>query len=181
MGLVALQTFIYTLSANNPMGDIIKTRMRFKGEFDYHGLITLMKNYFLSREYDFYEKRYKDKGKEAEVDWVAEREYDEYNIVGFKITWHMWDYTKFDKEVNGKTKTYVKARIYLQITSFMERNWGPVKIYNEKSKFDRFLKGLHERITYRELDETWEGIALGMQHDLMAKIKAHIGMQSQNE
>lgn len=156
------------------------TRMRFKGEFDYHGLLELMKNYFLSREYDFYETRYKDKGKEAEVDWEAEREYDEYNIVGFDISWHMWDYVKKEVEVNGKKKTFVTARIELTIKSKLERNWGPIGMYNKKSKLDKFLMGLHEKITYRERDEQWEAIALTMQHDLMAKMKVFLGMQGQN-
>lgn len=162
------------------MGKLLTTRIRFKGEFDYHGLITLIKDYFLSREYDFYETRYKDKGYESEVTWKAEREYDEYNIVGFDIDWHMWDYVKKEVEINGQKKTFVTARIELIIISKHEQNWGPIGIYNEKSKVDKFLKGLHKKITAREVGEQWEAIAATMQHDLMAKIKEFLGMQGQN-
>ena len=42
----------------------LKSFVRYKGDFDIHALYGVIKNFFLERDYDFYERRYKDKGME---------------------------------------------------------------------------------------------------------------------
>ena len=121
-----------------------------------------------SRDYDWSEIRYKDKGNEAEVDWACEREYDEYHKITFKIAFHMWDASYQD---DGS----VKARIQISISGNLDEDYA--KIYNEKDRFGKLLKNLHTRVTMREKDEYWDAIWLTMQHDFIAQVQAFLGMR----
>lgn len=156
---------------------LLTTNLRYKGEFEYVGLYNMMKSFFDSRDYDWFETKYKDKGDEFEVDWTVEREYDEYHKVIFKISFHAWDVEKIEFNQVGKPKSLIKARIHIQIESDLKLDYNKPPMYDEGDKIQKILKKLHTKITQREVDEHWEAIPFVMQHDLMNEIKSYLGMR----
>lgn len=150
--------------------------IRYKGEFDYHGLYTLMKDFFTSRGYDWYESKYKDKGDEAEFKWNVEKKYDDHHTVIFKLEAHMWEYKKIESVVHGKRITKVSARIQIVINGEAKTNLD--KIYGKNSgKINNLLKSIHKKIVQREQDEHWDVIQLSLQHDFIDTVKTFLGMK----
>jgi len=152
------------------------TIVRYKGTFDYHGLYNLMKDFFTKRDYDWYETRYKDKGNEAEVEWTAERDYDEIHKIVFKISWHIWDFDVLEQEPLGKRKTIVRGRIDLRINQEHKEDYSGV--YDDKDKIQRLMMAINKQLLSRDKDEYWDAIPLVLQHEFIAEVKKFLGMQS---
>lgn len=150
--------------------------IRYKGEFDYHKLYTMMKDFFVSRGYDWYEAKYKDKGDEAEFKWAIEKKYDDHHTLKFGVEAHMWEYKKIESVVHGKRVTKVKARIEIVINSEAKTETG--KIYGP-GKLNNFLEKIHKKIVAREQDEYWDVISLGTQHEFVNFVKEILHMKLQ--
>src|SRR6056297_2948282 len=149
--------------------------INFKGEFDYQEFYSLMKEFFVSRGFDFYETRYKDKGNEYEVEWKADRDYDALHKVDATVKYHAWDVERLRVERSGKPVTIIRARIQIKIKFTVVRGYDDylgVGVFKE-DKFDSFLKRMYDKIADREVDEYWEDEVAGpLAMGLSAKIQS---------
>jgi len=154
----------------------LKAYVRYKGEFDLHALYGLIKGFFLARDYDFYERRYKDKGNEIKINMDPDREYDEYHKVIFSVFIHVMDYTHVQVVRGGKPKTLIRGRVQIDFSHKITYDYSPVKIFDTKNKTGKLLKKLYGVVTQREVDEYWDVLTLSLQQDLIEETKAFFKM-----
>ena len=154
--------------------------LRFKGEFNYADLYRTVKGFFKERHYDFYETRYKLKGDEQEIEWSAERVYDEMHKVEFSIGLHAWNVEELHVVRYGKPETHMRARIEIKIAASINKGYATYnkqEIFNEQDRFDSFFKKLYDKMTHNETDEYWvEEVALEVLLHLTEDIKTIFGM-----
>jgi len=136
------------------MGEIIDLQkkeltpvIRFTGIFDFDGLYKLMVNWFLDRNYDFYEPLYKDKGmdigREVEIEWETEKEIDEYFKYQIDIYFHLWEVQPVEVIIEGEKKMLTKAKIEIRlkpkVVADYENRW-------DRSEFRKKLRDFY--LTY---------------------------------
>lgn len=160
----------------------LSTKIRYKGEFNYAQLYRVVKGFFKERDYDFYETRYKLKGDEQEIDWKAERMYDEMHKVEFIIALHAWNVEQLQVVRYGKPETHIRARIEIKIEGKINKGYATYnnqQIFNEADRFDSFFKKLYDKLTHNETDEYWEEeVALELLLHLSEEIKKVFNMSS---
>ncbi|MBW3003979.1 hypothetical protein KY328_05830 [Candidatus Woesearchaeota archaeon] len=101
--------------------------LRFSGIFDFDGLYKLMVNWFMDRNYDFYEPLYKDKpgdaGREVEIEWKSEKKIDEFYKYIVEVFFHLWDVQPVEVILEGEKKLLTKARMEIRIVGTLEADY----------------------------------------------------------
>ena len=158
----------------------LSTKIRYKGEFNYADLYRVIKGFFKDREYDFFETRYKLKGDEHEIDWKAERKYDEMHQIVFDIAFHAWSVEELQVIRYGKPETHIRARVEIKINGKVDKGYSrhnKQQIFNEDDRFDKFFKKLYDKLTHNETDEYWEEeVALELLLHLSEEVKKTFNM-----
>ncbi len=94
----------------------------FKGLFDLKTLYQSMYLWFDQNKYDFYEKLYKEKPPELEIEWFAEKKETDFVKFNIHVNFHFWDLQRGVKAVKkGKETSLANARFKIMI-------WGEVEI-----------------------------------------------------
>lgn len=105
-----------------------RTRLRFNGVFDFDGLYTFMRKWFLDRKFIFTEKNYKYKvptpvGAESEIEWTAWRKINEDIVFHINIYFWFWDLHPVEVIEDGEKKQRYKARFFIDFSGAIEVDW----------------------------------------------------------
>ena len=153
--------------------------VRYKGIFDYAGLYRLVQTWLRDKEFEFHEKKYKEKpfhiGPETEVTWYAEKRVTGTIKCYVDIFFHLYDSVKTEVIIDGKKKEMVKGRISIDL-------WGRVVFdYSEEfersnlaKKIEHFLRTtvLRKEILFKYLDPFDYELL-----DLETEIRKFLGME----
>ncbi|MGE0792547.1 MAG: hypothetical protein AB7V77_00005, partial [Candidatus Woesearchaeota archaeon] len=92
-------------------------RLRYRGEYDYDGLMTLLRGFFVRARIDIEEPVLKFKesptGAEVEFKFRGDRRVTNYIKVYMYITGHFWDVVRKEVVINGKKKLRSGGKIEL--------------------------------------------------------------------
>lgn len=169
------------MSVIEPLGPI--SQLRYKGIFDFEQLYRIMRAWFSEREYDFFEKKYKDKdkimGHEIEVDWHAEREINEFCQNHIRIFFHGWDMNEIDVVKDGKKKKVFKGRMLITFSAHLEMDYQNLW---EKTAFHRFLRTFYiKNIIWHEIDDIWSDKLWYEANKIQQLAKQYLEMESHSD
>lgn len=149
--------------------------IRYKGIMDFDGLYKFVKSWLESKGYFVQEQKYKDKGSEVEIKWVASKVVTEYFQYQIKVNFIVWGLSNVEiiDERTKATKKMSKGRIEVQLSGSV------IEDYNDDWEKNWFYKKLHH--LYRELkkNEREEIHTNNVQGDLVSltnSVKGFLGM-----
>lgn len=159
------------------------TKIRYRGLFDWEGLIRLIRAWFEEREYEFFERRYKHKAKplgaELEINFEAYRDINEYARNFIKIYFHIWDAEEVEVVKDGKKRKLWNARMLIDFSGFVELDYDD---HWEHSPFMRILRDFYHRFVIKhEIDDVWTDKLWYKVNELQQECKRFLGMQSESD
>ena len=82
-------------------------KVRYKGVFDFAGLMKLIRDWLEERQFTYHETRYKDKidtalGNELEIDVMGKKKVTEYYEYFVDVAYHLWETRDVQVVENGK-------------------------------------------------------------------------------
>jgi len=119
-------------------------KVRYKGVFDFAGLMKMIHDWLVDRKFEYHEIRYKDKldtplGNELEINIYGEKKVTEYYQYFFDVTYHLWETRDVQVVVDGKQVKRSQGRIDVQINGRVVTDWQ--KKYNDHPWMIKFLDG----------------------------------------
>jgi len=157
--------------------------VRFKGTYDWAGLIRVIRAWFEEHEYDFFERRYKHKdqelGAELEINFEATREMNEFAKEHIKMYFHIWDQNDVEVVKDGKKRIMQKGRFYVEFTGTLELDY---ENRWESTAFKRTMRDFYiNYIIRKEIDNVW-GDRLWYDINLLQQdVKRFLGMQTESD
>ncbi len=117
-------------------------KVRYKGVFDFAGLMRMINKWILERHFAYHETRYKDKidtalGNELEVDVYGEKKVTEYYQYFIDVNYHLWETKDVQVVENGKQVKRSQGRIDVQINGRVVTDWQ--KKYKDHPLMQKFL------------------------------------------
>jgi len=105
-----------------------KTRVFYKGSYDFEGLYQLVTNWIMGRHYRMQEKKYKDKvanvmGNEVEITLTGDLKETGYVKALINVDFHAWDYKEKEGFLHGEKKKYTDGRIIITIETSTILDW----------------------------------------------------------
>ncbi len=146
-------------------------RIRFRGQYDYDGLIALLRSFYGRAKIVLEQPKFKYKGDthgfEVEFDFKGNRKVNSYINVYLFISGHGFDVDPKEVVVNGVKKRMTGGKMQLEFSAKYELDWG--KGFETKEEDSELKKKALEKMQ-KFLDEEYEGImyednkALGKKH-----------------
>lgn len=148
--------------------DLFKfARINFKGGvFDVKEIYKHAHDWFKWKQYDVTEQKYKEKilsnGREIKIDWVCERDIDEYTRYRIEVKWQMFSINdvkikhegKDIKVQSGEMDIFVSAYLVLDYEDRWEQS---VTLKFLKSFFEKYLyAATMERVKRQLWRESWD-------------------------
>lgn len=154
--------------------------LRFSGIFDFDGLyaaiIDWAKNYnFMWHEVDYKHKVPNPSGAEQEWKWLLTKEVTEYYAYEILFTVHSYDLQEVSVEVDGKTRTLTKGRIYMFIDGKIITDYA--KKFSG-SKFKEWMGKYYAKAYDPETSDQWDKLHYRILN-LHAILKKYFEMQTQ--
>lgn len=127
-------------------------RMKYKGVFDFYGLLKEMQNWFILQDYKHYEKQYKHKvpspaGAEQEIEWMAQTNATEYVRYQIDIFFHIYDMKDVEVVKDGKKQKMQFARMLIEMDGKIIFDW---QNRFSDSPFSRFLQKLYHDFVFKK-------------------------------
>lgn len=159
------------------MGHMVQ-KMKYRGELDFSGFLNMIRAYFVTREYEYFETRYKEKpsihGKEIEINLYAERKITPYVKHRVDIFMHLWDIQPKDIEVGGVKKRIISGRLSATFEPSVQTDWQKKFTNNEiERKLDDFLRNqiMDKELDFMHIDRLYYEL-----FQLTTQLKQHLGM-----
>ena len=164
--------------------------IRFRGIYDFDGLMALMRKFFAEYEFkEIQEPKFKFKlsgaGSEAEFRIKAYRVVSHYIKITLQVDGHGWDIKREPMEIDGKKKIMTGGKIELTINGTVEFDYANMFDSSKAKKGEKLLiEWMHKR-----LDNDWVGMQFGQNYsdgitfvrsivnDLSIQIKKHLKME----
>ena len=135
-------------------------QIRFNGIFDWEGLYKMMHDWLVDRYYYVNELPYKHKvptvaGYEQEIKWRGWRKVNEWMKYEIRVYFHILDMNDVEVVLDGKKKTLVKGRMFIQLQGFVEIDYTGRRA---KTAFGQFLNEFYAKYVIKKTMETrwWE-------------------------
>ncbi len=162
------------------MADALKTRtliLRYEGLFDFQGLYDLIVGFFVRRNYDYVEKKWKEKdaspvGREITVDMTPFRKVNEYIKYEYTIQWKSIDKHEVEVVREGKPVRLTHARMYVSVNAQAEVDW---------QGFGKTKPGLSNFVNKRVIDKELKQYRRNLQREmqsLLDEIKEFLHMEA---
>ncbi len=147
---------------------IPKIEFNYEGVFDFNELLSLIKDFLKSYNYDITEKRFttkrKDNLKTINIRWSIDKKLDDYNkaVVDFRI-----NLTDF-KEMYVDDKKVVEGNLQVIALGIMARDYGE-QWKTAPSK--RFIRAVYDKYVAKPKLKKIDDSFINMVKDLMKEIK----------
>lgn len=126
--------------------------IRYRGLYDYDGLLSLIRGYFAEQELETQEPKFKFKlsgaGSEADFRIKGERLVSSYIKVELQVDGHAWDVKRKTVELDGEKKVMTEGKIQLIISSTVILDYSDsFNTSKVKSKSKKMLtEWMHSRL-----------------------------------
>lgn len=149
--------------------------IRYKGIMDFDGLYKFIKGFLESKGYFVEEQKYKDKGSEVEIKWIASKLVTEYFKYEIKVELLVWGLSQVEiiDERTKSTKSISKGRIEIQMGGTV------IEDYNSNWDNNWFYKSLHNlyrALVKEEIGEIHKNNVQGDLISLTIAIKSKLNM-----
>lgn len=151
--------------------------LRYEGLFDFQGVYDKLTGFFLSRNYDYIEKVWKEKegspiGREITVKFGPEKKVGEYIKYKYKGEWKSIDVHDVDVIKNGQTIKLQHARFYINVQGEIDIDWQ--KMGKKHHKLAHFF---NKHVMQREIDEEYAPQLLFESQRLLDEMKEFLNME----
>jgi len=151
-------------------------QVKYVGIVDFDALYKMMTQWFIERDYDFYEGMYKDKPPELELDWVAKRKVNDFYQYKFEIYFHLWDIREVDVIKDGVKKKMIETRMMIQFSPILRIDWQDRWTGNWFIK--TMFKFYTENVIKREIELKYADTLWYHFYNLQGKVKDCLGMET---
>jgi len=152
-------------------------KMTYEGIFELKETYKHAHEWLELRKFDISEKKYKEKvkdtGKELEIEWEANREFDEYSKIQLKIKWETKDLEDVEAVFRGKKRKVNKGEVTVTVSAFLIKDW---KDKWETSPFLKFLKSFFEKYLYAKTIEDLKSQVWTQGWDFFNEVKAFLNL-----
>jgi len=139
--------------------------IRFRGSYDYDGLLRLIRGYFGRHLFDKKEPKFKFKtggsGSEVEFKMIANRKVTHYIKVYFKVEGHFWDVKVQEVMINGKKEKRTNGKIEIKISGEFELDYNNRFGTHKGDKLSPKMENTIEKWMQKVLDEKETGLQFG--------------------
>mgnify|MGYP006298602149 CR=1 FL=1 len=149
--------------------------IRYKGVFDWPGLYRLCRLWIEENRYRYYEKRYKHKGDEVEVDMIGLRKVDAMHRYNIGVHFHIWHLREIEVPKGTKTVKLNQANVQVWIVPQVDID------YTERfadSKLARRIFKWWLEIRKRDINVNYVEALSKELMELHTKIKTFLNMSS---
>ena len=142
---------------------------RYRGLMDWHKIYSQARAFFVLREMEFSEPAYKDKGNEFEGKWRVEQKIDVYNKIIYEIDFKAIDMVATTHE----GKQMFNGKFWLQIKIVFDEYFTETSIAGQKELFqeESWLHKAFKKVTFRDREENFMGVAVIVAQQFMALLK----------
>lgn len=156
--------------------------IRFRGEYDYDGLLSLIRGFFARSLFILQEPKFKYKnggtGAEVEFKFVSDRDITHYIKAHLQVEGHFWDVKRKDGVTNGKLELSISAAHEIDYASDYEGlNLGFDKKKNSHKKLQDYLDGMGTGLQFGDNKVTGEKYLEKLTQKLQKEIKKHLKME----
>lgn len=163
-------------------------KIRFKGQYDFDKVYSVMRKWFKKNRIKWYENLYKDKpsafeGREIEQKIYGDYKRTEYFKHTIKITTHTWEQTEKQVVVNGKKKKIAEGKIHITINGSVIADYkGKFPKYDTESSLGEKVYAIFGKILFslrkNEIIMKEFGYLAPMLEELSNELKIALGMES---
>jgi len=151
--------------------------LRYQGLFDFEGLYAHIVKFFISRNYEYEEKRWKEKefsplGRERVIRMAPWKRISEYIKHEYAIEWNNMDVHTVDVVRNGKTVTLTWARFEFICHASLVIDWQKLGKANPKT-----AKFFNEKVINREISEVYAADLILEEQRLVDEMKQFLHME----
>ena len=155
--------------------------IRYRGIYDYDGLLQLIRDFYSSVKMDIREPKFKHKGggaAEVEFKFEGDRKTTHYIKVYLYVEGHFWDVNMQEMTIAGEKTKATNGKLELKINASFELDYP--EMFDQKNKFHKWMK--------EKLDSPADGLQTGdvktyskkfceqMVNKLAGQIKKHLNM-----
>lgn len=153
-------------------------QIRFRGAYDYDGLLTLIRGYFGRHLFDTRKEpkfKFKTGGSGAEVEFKmeADRKVTHYIKVHVFIEGHLWDVKPKETVVDGKTVRLTNGKLELNLSAFYEFDYNSKFGTHDESSSSGKMQNVIEKWMQNFMDEDSSGLQF---QDIKASGKKYMEM-----
>ncbi len=159
---------------------LTREEVRYEGPLDFEDLYQRLYRWFELHQYKLEEKKFKDKPKpaapiqrEIEIDWVAEKDIDDYTKFRYNIAFRIINVKEITVKKDGENKKmwFAEIRIWVSSTIVLDKDdkW-------EESVFLHFLKKFFEAYIYKSTRKKLEEILLKESQGFYNEAKALLNL-----
>jgi len=102
--------------------------IRYRGNYDYDGLLDVIRSYFGRHFFDRKEPKFKFKtggsGSEVEFKMVADRKVTHYIKIFLTVEGHLWDVKQEDIVISGKTVRRTNGKLEIKLSGHFEFDYN---------------------------------------------------------
>lgn len=155
------------------------SKIRFKGTLDFQGLYDLMRSWYNENGYECWEKKYKHKGNEVEIEWEGYREETEFRKEWVRVFFHVWDWKEIEAIIDGKKKKLIRCRMFIEFTAELEFDY---ENQWETSWLKRKLRHFYiYHVMWKEIDVIFGDKAFYNVNKLQQRVKRFLEMEAESE
>lgn len=161
----------------------VPLKIRYKGLFDFEGLYRIVHKWFLSKEFRYHEKRYKDKiksalGNELEINVWGEKEVTEYYKYRVDVYYHLWDSKDTPIIIDGKKVIRRTGRMHIELSGVVITDWQGR--YKKDNPFHKFMEMFLNKTVFKyDIDMKYIDPLDKDLHRLEAEIKKFLKIEAQ--
>ena len=157
--------------------------LRYKGIFDYGGLLVLIVDWLKQRRYWFQETTVKHKvpspfGAEEERRFKAEKKITDYYKETAELKFHLWEINEVEVVKDGKKIKLIKARMEIVFKGGLvldyQGRWDKSKLHQNVRKF------IHEHVLKNKIESFWADELYYRLYKLHSLIKDYLDMQTKS-
>src|SRR3989338_8366961 len=105
--------------------------IKFRGIFDYYGLLKEMQQWVVDSGYEWHENVYKHKvpspaGAEQEIKWTGNLKVNAYAKYWVNVYFHLWDLKDVEVVKDGKKQMMNSARLQILFSGYVELDYNDV-------------------------------------------------------
>jgi len=156
------------------------TVLKYKGIFDINGLYKFMSGWLINEGFEFYERKYKHKPPEIELNWEAEKKITGYVKYVITVDFHFYGVKDVEVIKNGEKKKMQDARVIITFSGKVQTdypddyggtNWDETSFLRKMQRFfNTYI--IRQDIDFKHVDPLYYYI-LKFYDD----VKAYLGME----
>ena len=158
---------------------VFSSKIKYNGIFDFQALYKFCYDWLkeemgISVSENKYAEKLSGDSKSITVDWSGGREMSDYFKSEIKVSFNVGGLTTVEITQDGKKIKTNKGSVEIGINGTLVRDF---KGKFEKSGFEKFLRGIYERMVVPERIEQFQGKIVGDCDEFLSQAKAYLDLE----